>query len=66
MRFLKRLVSWLLLPALLTVTMLGCMLADQGAKKIGGYFEDNTVFAVTPTEDWIEIILFNQTFKIRR
>ncbi len=63
-KFLQKLITWLLLPAFLCLSLYGCMLADQGAKEIGGYFEDNRVFEVTLTEEELRFVLFNEIFRI--
>ncbi len=52
--------------AMMAVVLFGCLAADGGAKEVGGYFDENTVFAIEAQSQYYYITLFNEEFKIKR
>ena len=44
----------------------GCSVADEGCKKIGGYFDANTLLSFESDNDHYYITIFNEKFTLRR
>ena len=46
--------------------LFGCAAADEGCKKVGGYFDANTLLEFSSDADHFYITILNEKFTLRR
>lgn len=61
----QKIVIAVLIVALMALTVAGCYAVDLGCKKIGGYFDGNTVFSVSEDDGYIYVTVFNYLVKLK-
>ena len=59
--------KWIIAAAVLctaALSLIGCYIADAGAKKVGGYFDENIVAAIERQQQKTYLVLFNRRIRI--